>query len=72
MAGTAVVQDENLMSRFGLESNLVDRAVYGRALAHLAAAEIRLPTFAELASPESLPASLTEALVGVDPDAPDP
>jgi cysteine synthase len=72
VAGAAVVQDENLMSRFGLESNLVDRAVYDRALAHLAAAEIRLPTFAELASPESLPASLTEALVGVDPDAPDP
>ena len=33
---------------------------------------MRLPTFAQLADPDTIPADITERLAGLDPDAPDP
>jgi cysteine synthase len=43
-----------------------------RAAAHLRSAGVRLPTFTELAEPETVPLAIRAGLAGVDPDAPDP
>ena len=60
------------MARLGLETDIVDQEVYRRSVAHLKAAGVRLPTFSELADPGTIDAATNEALVGVDPDTPDP
>ncbi len=49
-----------------------DRAVYGRAVERFRQAGIALPTFAELARPETIPDRVASALPGVDPDASHP
>ncbi len=51
---------------------IADRATYERAVAHLRAAKVALPTFAQLAEPDRVPAAVRAALAEVDPDAPDP
>ncbi len=53
-------------------TTIADRAVYERAVEHLRAQRVALPTFAELAAPSTIPAARREALAGVDPDAADP
>ena len=60
------------MTRPTLETHIVDRAAYDRALARFRAARVVLPTFAQLAAPAALPATVRERLPGADPDAPDP
>ncbi len=60
------------MKRLGLERTLVDRGTYEEAVTRFRDAKIVLPTFAELADPWRVPPHTKEALVGVDPDAPDP
>jgi len=60
------------MSRLGLESEIVDNEVYERALQHLSSAGVRLPTFAQLAAPQTIPAEISARLESVDVDAPDP
>jgi cysteine synthase A len=60
------------MARLGLEHELVDRVVYERAVAHFAERSIALPTFAQLADPETIPDALVALLQHVDPDAPHP
>src|SRR4051794_3055405 len=60
------------MRRLGLEHDLVDRDVYGRAVARFRDAGIVLPTFAQLADPTTVPAEVTEALERVGPDEPHP
>ena len=51
---------------------ITDRAVYDRAVARLREARVLLPTFDQLADPSRIPAAITAALAGVDPDAPHP
>src|ERR1700751_228540 len=53
-------------------STIVDRAVRNRAARWLGRAGVRLPTFAELADPSSIPETRKTALGSVDPDRPDP
>ncbi|MBV9522661.1 MAG: pyridoxal-phosphate dependent enzyme [Alphaproteobacteria bacterium] len=53
-----------------LATEIVDRAVYDRAVRHLRAARVVLPTFAQLADPAAIPASIAAQLRTVDADAP--
>jgi cysteine synthase len=53
------------------DTTITDRATYDRALAHLHARRIALPTFAELAEPQRIPAARRTQLAGVDADAAD-
>ncbi len=53
------------------ETSIADRSVYDRAVAHLRGTRVALPTFAQLAEPDRVPAAVGAALPGVDPDAPD-
>jgi len=53
-------------------STIVDRGVRDRAARWLGRAGVRLPTFAELASPSRIPETRIAALRSVDPDRPDP
>ena len=47
-----------------------DRAVYDRAIERFRQAGIALPTFGELARPETIPTDVASALTGIDPDVP--
>ncbi len=60
------------MPRLGLEESIIDRHHYDHSIERFRAAGILLPTFAQLASPESIPAALKAALGGIDPDEPHP
>ena len=51
---------------------MVDADVRDRAVQRFRENQIRLPTFAELANPDTIPADVREALAGVDRDGPDP
>ena len=53
-------------------AEIADRAAYDRAIQRLREARVALPTFDELADPSRIPASLTNGLAGVDPDAAHP
>ena len=58
------------MAQFNLPSEIVDTTVYQKTVSYLNEAQIRLPTFAELAAPSTI---LTDAASeGVDVDAPHP
>ena len=57
------------MSSLGVVERLVDPDVRDRAVAHFRAAGILLPTLGELADPGRIPASITDALRQVGPDA---
>jgi len=59
------------VKRLGLETDIVDRQVYENTVRRFRDAHIVLPTFAQLANPESIPAAVTAALAGVGPDAAD-
>ncbi len=54
----------------------LERDLAGERLAHvvdrLREAQVALPTFAQLAAPETIPAPIRRALAAVDPDAPHP
>jgi cysteine synthase len=52
--------------------DIVDQNVYARAVAHLRDRGVLLPTFAQLARPETMPATARSALADVDPDIADP
>jgi len=56
----------------GLGSEVVDRETYDRAVDWFRRAGILLPTFAQLAAPDTIPAAVTAALAGVGPDDADP
>ena len=59
------------MNPFDLSCEILDTETYGRAVAHMRTANVRLPSFAQLAdAPEQL-ATLAPGLADVDPDAPD-
>ena len=56
----------------GRGDQVVDSQVYDRTVARFKERKILLPTFAELARPETIPGTVKAALAGVKPDAPDP
>ncbi|MCB9650678.1 MAG: pyridoxal-5'-phosphate-dependent protein subunit beta [Deltaproteobacteria bacterium] len=60
------------MTTLGLERDIVDEGILGRTVGRFREAGITLPTFAQLAAPEQIPAATTEALAKVDPDAAHP
>jgi cysteine synthase len=60
------------MRRLGLEREMVDAGVYERTLGRFRELGIRMPTFAQLTDPSTIPAPIASALEGIDPDAPDP
>src|SRR5438876_7852474 len=55
-----------------LATTVVDRAVRDRAAQWLRRAGAKLPRFAELADPSTIPEARAAALRSVDPDRPDP
>jgi cysteine synthase len=55
-----------------MERDVVDRQVYERTSRAFAATDLVLPTFAELAHPETVPAETRRRLAAIDPDAPHP
>ena len=60
------------MTTLDAETAIADRGTYDRAVAHLRAAKVALPTFAQLADPATIPDAVLRSLAGVDPDAADP
>jgi cysteine synthase len=57
------------MRGLGLERDLVDRTAYDHAVERFREMRIVLPTFAQLADPDRIPAGTVAALATVDPDA---
>ncbi len=60
------------MRRLGLERDIVDRGVRDRAVDRCRSLGVTLPTFAQLADPDLIPADVQQRLAGIDPDAPHP
>lgn len=60
------------MAKLGLETEIVDRSVYDHSLARFRELGIVLPTFAQLADPESIPDSIQARLRSIAPDEPHP
>jgi cysteine synthase A len=60
------------VTSLGLERHVVDRDIYGRTVDRFRQAGILLPTFAQLASPGSMPTRILRSLDGVKPDEADP
>ena len=60
------------MQRLGLERDLVDAGVYERTAGRFRDAGIALPTFAQLADPDTIPQRVRSALASVGPDEPHP
>ena len=56
------------VTSLGLERHVVDREVYRRTVGRFRDAGIVLPTFAQLARPNTIPAPIREALAGVKTD----
>jgi cysteine synthase len=61
-----------MSARLGLSSSITDQGVYENTVTRFKEAGIRLPTFAELADPATIPADIQEALEGIEPDAAHP
>ncbi|HEU6443872.1 MAG TPA: pyridoxal-phosphate dependent enzyme [Gaiellaceae bacterium] len=61
-----------MSSRSDRQSGLVGESVGDRTVERLRDARIALPTFAQLADPQLIPAQVREALAGVGPDDPHP
>ncbi len=59
------------MDKLGLETTVIDQRVYDDTVERFRAAKLRLPTFAQLAEPGTIPGEVTAALEGVDRDAAD-
>jgi cysteine synthase A len=55
----------------GLETHVVDQSIYNNSVKRFKERGIKLPTFAQLAEPSTIPAGIVERLRTVDPDAPD-
>src|SRR5262245_52840431 len=60
------------MARLALEQRVTDPKAYAATVGRFREGGVVLPTFAELASPDLIPAAIEERLAGVDPDAPHP
>jgi len=64
------LQSNDLKKWTELATEVLDRGVHERAVRHLRAARVVLPTFSELGDPSRIPGSIVSELGGVDPDAP--
>jgi cysteine synthase A len=62
---------EETMQRLGLEREVVDGEVYESSVRRFREAGIVMPTFAQLADPDTMPEELLEWVAPADPDAPD-
>jgi cysteine synthase len=60
------------VTALGLDHEVIDRGTYRRAVDRFRAAQIVLPTFAQLAAPATVPAATAAALAAVKPDEADP
>jgi cysteine synthase A len=60
------------MTWMGLEHDVIDRETYRRTVDWFRRAGILLPTFAQLATPDSIPAKVRESLTEVHPDQASP
>jgi cysteine synthase len=60
------------MARLGLETEIVDHAVYARTVQRFRGAGVVLPTFTELTDPSVIPASTRAAVEAVGADEPHP
>ncbi len=60
------------MATLGLETDVVDGAVYAGSVDQFRKAGVRLPTFGELADPATIPTDIRERLAAIDPDSADP
>ncbi|HYD30271.1 MAG TPA: pyridoxal-phosphate dependent enzyme [Azospirillaceae bacterium] len=60
------------MARLGLETAVVDQAVYGRTAKRMGEAGVVLPTFAQLKDPATIPETIRAKLADIDPDAAHP
>src|SRR5580700_5912313 len=56
------------MTSLGLEHDVIDRETYRRTVDWFRSAGILLPTFAQLAAPDTIPAAIREPLKDVHPD----
>ena len=55
------------MTSLGLERDVIDRDTYRRTVDWFRSAGVLLPTFAELAAPDTIPAAIREPLKAVRP-----
>ena len=55
-------------ARYGLLQTVIDSDSYARSVERFKHEQILLPTFAQLADPSTIPASITNALNGIDKD----
>ncbi len=55
--------------RMGVETEVVDRDIYERVVDRFRERSIRLPTFAQLTEPATLPAEIRSSMAGLDFDA---
>ena len=60
------------MTSLGLEHDVIDPETYRRTVDWFRSAGVLLPTFAQLAAPDAIPAAIREPLKAVDPDRADP
>jgi cysteine synthase len=60
------------MTALGLERDIADRGTYDRAVGWFREARILLPTFAQLAAPDTVPAGIRQQLKAVHADDADP
>ena len=60
------------MRGLGLEREVMDSAVYDRAVGRFRDGRIVLPTFGELADPSTMPSWVRQGLADVEPDDPHP
>src|SRR5580700_956431 len=56
------------MTSLGLEHDVIDRETYRRTVDCFRSAGVLLPTFGQLAAPDSIPAAIREPLTDVNPD----
>ncbi|MCB0990957.1 MAG: pyridoxal-5'-phosphate-dependent protein subunit beta, partial [Acidimicrobiales bacterium] len=72
MTVTQPMPPDDAARALGVSLEMVDADVRDRAVQRFRENQIRLPTFAELANPDTIPADVREALASVDRDGPDP
>ena len=60
------------MTSLGLEHDVIDRDTYRRTVDWFRSAGVLLPTFAQLAAPDTIPAAIREPLTTVKPDQANP
>lgn len=60
------------MSTLAIEPKVTDTTIRDRAVAHLKQANVVLPTFGQLARPQTIPEPMRASVTAIDPDHPEP